>query len=112
MKEIEKNIWLNIVVQHPEQLYNLKSDAVSEAETIANAKFQTSIFREEDSKIFLKVIDTYYKYFYLFHGEMRPFFDSISLENFQIIIEDFTKSFDSYFFTREYEKNFFWNLSF
>ena len=39
MKEIEKNIWLNIVVQHPEQLYNIKVDAVQESETIANAKF-------------------------------------------------------------------------
>jgi hypothetical protein len=39
MKEVEKNIWLNIIVQHPETLYNIKVDAVSEAETIANAKF-------------------------------------------------------------------------
>ena len=27
-------------------------------------------------------------------------------------MEDFTLTFDSYFFSKEYEKNFFWNIEF
>ena len=111
MKEMEKDIWLNIVIQHPESLYNIKVDPVQESETIANTRFQTSMFREEDSKIFYQLLDAYYKYFYLFHGSFRALFEGHE-QNFASILEDFTKSFDTYFFTKEYEKNFFWNLSF
>lgn len=71
MKEIEKDLWMSIVVTHPESLYNMKVDAKEEAETIANNKFHTSLFREEDSKIFHKLIDIFYRYFQLFHGNMR-----------------------------------------
>ena len=39
MKEIEKDIWLNIVVTHPETIYGQKIDPKEEAETIANNKF-------------------------------------------------------------------------
>jgi len=39
MKEVEKDIWLNLVIQHPEALYNYKIDLTAEAETIANNKF-------------------------------------------------------------------------
>lgn len=63
MKEIEKDIWLNIVVTHPETIYGPRIDAKEEAETIANAKFNVSLFREEDSKIFYRLLDVYYKYF-------------------------------------------------
>ncbi len=63
MKQIEKDIWLNIVVTHPETIYGTRVGAKEEAETIANNKFQASLFREEDSKIFHKLLDVYYKYF-------------------------------------------------
>jgi hypothetical protein len=39
MKEVEKDIWLNIVVTHPETIYGTRPDPKEEAETIANNKF-------------------------------------------------------------------------
>ena len=39
MKEVEPNIWLNIVVTHPETLYGPRATPKEEAETIANNKF-------------------------------------------------------------------------
>lgn len=71
MKQIEPDLWLNMVLTHPDTLYCGKQDAKEEAETIANTKFQVSLFREEDAKIFHKLLDVYYKYFTLFHGNMR-----------------------------------------
>lgn len=98
MKEIEKDIWLNMVIQHPETLYNVKSDVALESETIANARFQTSLFREEDSKIFHKLLDTFHKAFYLFNGTIKNLFENFP-DTFENIVEDFTLNFDKYFFT-------------
>lgn len=39
MKQVETNIWLNIVITHPETLYGPRQDPKEEAETIANNKF-------------------------------------------------------------------------
>ena len=47
----------------------------------------------------------------LFHGSVRELFNKHE-DTFESILEDFTKNFDYHFFSREYEKNFFWNLSF
>ena len=63
LKQIEKDLWLNMVITHPDTLYGGKQDPKEEAETIANNKFQVSLFREEDSKIFHKLLDAFYKYF-------------------------------------------------
>lgn len=47
MKQVEKNLWLNMVVEHPDTLYG-KGDTEAqqasdiEGETIANAKFSYS----------------------------------------------------------------------
>jgi hypothetical protein len=47
MKQVEKNLWLNLVIEHPDTLYG-KGEADSQAtsdidgETIANAKFTYS----------------------------------------------------------------------
>ncbi len=60
--------------------------------------------------MFLKVLDTYYNFFVLFHGKVRDLFNGVEIIAFQSILDDFTKVFDTYFFTREYEKNFFWNV--
>lgn len=111
MKEVEKDIWLNLVIQHPEALYNYKIDLTAEAETIANNKFQTSFFREEDSKIFYKLLDAYYKFFFLFHGPIKELYEKHP-KTFEDICEDFTKNFDFFFFKQEYERNFFWNIQF
>jgi hypothetical protein len=47
MKQVEKNLWLNLVIEHPDTLYGkgasesqLASDI--DGETIANAKFTYS----------------------------------------------------------------------
>jgi hypothetical protein len=54
MKQVEPNLWLNLVVEHPETLYG-KQDTDSQApndadgETIANSKFTYSQFTEQDS---------------------------------------------------------------
>ena len=111
MKEVEKDIWLNIVVTHPETLYGQRPDPKEEAETIANNKFHVSLFREEDSKIFYRLLDTFHNYFILFHGPMRELWNKAE-EQFDNILEDFTKNFDHHFFTKEFERNFFWNIEF
>jgi hypothetical protein len=47
MKQVEKNLWLNLVIEHPDTLYG-KGESDSQAtsdidgETIANAKFTYS----------------------------------------------------------------------
>ena len=109
MKEIEKDIWLNIVVTHPDTIYGPKIDAKEEAETIANNKFHVSLFREEDSKIFYRLLDAFYKYFSLFHGTFRDLYNAHPAA-FDSILDDFTKNFEYHFFAKEYERNFFWNL--
>jgi len=38
-KQVESDIWLNIVVQHPDSIYGERQSADMEAETIANNKF-------------------------------------------------------------------------
>ena len=111
MKEIEKDIWLNIVITHPETIYGQKIDPKEEAETIANNKFHVSLFREEDSKIFHRLLDAFYKYFQLFHGSMRELWTKYN-PNFEPILADFTKNFEYHFFAKEFERNFFWNLEF
>ena len=100
-----------MVITHPEQIYGQRPDPKEEAETIANNKFHVSLFREEDSKIFHKLIGVYYKFLVLFHGPVRDLWANHQ-DSFEDILEDFTKNFDFYFFAREYEKNFFWNLQF
>lgn len=62
MKQVEKNLWLNMVVEHPDTLYG-KGESESQAasdidgETIANAKFTYSQFTEQDSKIFYLLLE-------------------------------------------------------
>jgi hypothetical protein len=102
-----------MVIMHPEGLYGQRAppDSKEEAETIANSKFHTSLFREEDSKIFHKLLDVYHKYFMLFHGNMKPLFETQPYQ-FESILDDFTRNFEFHFFSREFEKNFFWNVEF
>jgi hypothetical protein len=38
-KQVEPDIWLNIVLQHPENIYGERKTAEEDAETIANTKF-------------------------------------------------------------------------
>lgn len=111
MKQVETNIWLNIVITHPETLYGPRQDPKEEAETIANNKFQVSLFREEDSKIFHKLLDIFHNYFRLFHGNMRDLWTR-NQRNFESILEDFTKNFEYHYFSKEFERNFFWNVCF
>jgi hypothetical protein len=53
MKQVEPNLWLNLVVEHPDSLYGKtepdSQTAESEGETIANSKFTYSQFTEQDS---------------------------------------------------------------
>jgi len=111
MKEIEPSLWLNMVITHPETLYGQRAapDSKEEAETIANNKFHTSLFREEDARIFHRLLDAWHQYFMLFHGKVR---DALTNEGFAEIVEDFTQTFEYHFFSREFERNFFWNLEF
>ena len=44
VKQVEPDIWLNVVIQHPDTIYGERLSADVEAETIANNKFQTSLF--------------------------------------------------------------------
>lgn len=114
LKEIEPNVWLNIVLTHPDSLYGLRAapETKEESETIANAKFHTSLFREEDAKIFHKLLDAFHRYFQLFHGPIRALFTASPPAIFEQICDDFTKNFEFHFFSREFERNFFWNLEF
>lgn len=72
---MEKDLWLNVVITHPEDLYGSNKgqadkdeNALAGGETIANADFQYSAFKEEDGKIFCKVINSFVNYWSLFHG--------------------------------------------
>lgn len=60
VSQVEPNIWLNIVITHPDSLYGVdnRTDDNGEpnGETIANSKFQYSTFREEDSRIMYQVL--------------------------------------------------------
>lgn len=113
MKEVEPSLWLNIVLTHPDTLYGQRAapDSKEEAETIANNKFHAAPFREEDSRIFNRLLDAYHKYFTLFHGSIRAIWNNHPY-TFQQILSDFTKNFEYHFFSREFERNFFWNLEF
>ena len=86
VSQVEPNIWLNIVIQHPESLYgvdNRSQDGNADGsgggapsgETIANARFQYSQFREEDSRILFQVLKQYYSFLVLFHGKLRTTID-------------------------------------
>ena len=121
MKQVEPNLWLNMVVQHPEALYGKgESEAQTasdqDGETIANAKFTYSQFTEQDSRIFYLLLEQYYAYLKMFHGTLKDLVaehttaDSLGLMGEQL--SDFTMSFQKYFFTEEYCDNFFWNVCF
>ena len=58
LSQVEKDIWLNIVIQHPDGLYgsDIKDEESADGETIANSKFKYSQFREEDSQIMHSVV--------------------------------------------------------
>lgn len=84
MKQVEKDLWLNLVIQHPDGLYGngMKEedeDAANnngtpgddaEGETIANSKFNYSQFTEDDSQIFYLLLEQYYNYYKLLHGSL------------------------------------------
>ena len=70
IKQVEPNIWLNMVIKHPDTIYGERQSNEVEAETIANNKFHTSLFQEEDSKIFTRVLAQYHQYLCLFHGSI------------------------------------------
>jgi len=75
MKQVEKNMWLNMVVEHPDTLYGKgESDQQTasdvDGETIANAKFTYSQFTEQDSRIFYLLLEQFYSYLRLFHGSL------------------------------------------
>ena len=42
MSQVEKDIWLNIVIQHPDGLYgaDIKDENSVDGETIANSRFK------------------------------------------------------------------------
>lgn len=113
IKEVEPSVWLNMVLTHPESLYGQRAapDSKEESETIANSKFHTSLFREEDARIFHHLLDAYHKYFMLFHGSIKVLWEKQPYV-FDKILEDFTRNFEFHFFSREFERNFFWNLEF
>ena len=62
-----------MVLTNPDNLYVQRAapDSTEESETIANNKFHAAPFREEDSKIFHRLLDAYHRYFTLFHGPIR-----------------------------------------
>lgn len=113
MKQVEPNLWLNLILTHPETLYGQRAppDSKEESETIANTRFHNSLFREEDSRIFHRILDAFHRYFCLFNGSIRTLWEKQPY-TFDKIVEDFTKNFEFHFFAREFERNFFWNLEF
>ncbi len=120
MKQVEKNLWLNMVVEHPDTLYG-KGDPDSQTsdvdgETIANIKFSYSQFTEQDSKIFYLLLEQYYNYMKLFHGNLTDLVAHHTKSNTLSVmsdqLSDFTRNFAKYFFTEEYCTNFFWNVCF
>ena len=118
LKQVEPSIWLNIVIQHPEGLYgaDVKDEDTIEGETIANSKFQHSMFREEDSKILKQVVEQYYSYLLLFHGKIKNCIEKHTQKQTMHLwrdqLTDFTRNFQKYFFNKDYINNFFWNLCF
>lgn len=83
---------------------------------MANSKFQSSQFQEEDSKLFNRVLDMFHEYFCMFHGSITSMYDKKleldQFDSFQAIMDDFTQNFNKYFFSKEYVKNLMWNLCF
>ena len=118
LSQVEQSLWLNIVIQHPEGLYGVEhrmEESGSQAgETIANAKFQYSTFREEDSRILFQVLEQYYAFLKLFHGKLRGAIDhhtaNQTMHLFRDQLTDFTLNFSKYYFVKDYTSNFFWNL--
>lgn len=118
MKQVEPDMWLNIVIKHPGNLYG--ADHQDSGETIANAKFQNAFFKEEDSKIFYKLLDMYYNLFTLYHHSFRKLHEKCQIscldgkgdERFASIMEEFTNNFVEFFFEEDFVKNTFWNVSF
>ena len=125
MKQVEPNLWLNMVIQHPESLYCAAKGASGEdtvqanqddGETIANTQFQYSQFTEDDSQIFYQLLSQYYAFIKLSHGylsdQIKYHIEANTLNMFQEQLADFTRNFSKYFFTDEYCPNFFWNICF
>jgi len=77
IKQVEKDIWLNFVLTYPDNIFGPKKTVEEEQETIANQQVSTqqSLFQEEDTRIFLKLIDAFHNYFCLFHGSMQKLLD-------------------------------------
>jgi len=114
-KQVEPDIWLNMVIQHPDTIYGERQSNDVEAETIANNKFQTSLFQEEDSKLFHKVLTQFHSFFCMFHGSLTSLVDRHFASDpalLQKIMTDFTHNFNKYFFSRDYVPNLMWNLCF
>lgn len=120
MKQVEKNLWLNMVVEHPDTLYG-KGETDSQTsdvdgETIANIKFSYSQFTEQDSRIFFLLLEQYYNYMKLFHGSLTDLVATHTKANTLGVMSeqltDYTRNFAKYFFTEEYCTNFFWNVCF
>jgi hypothetical protein len=84
VKQVEPDLWLNVVITHPETVYGAKKTSEEEAETIANSKFQSTLFQEEDSKLFKKVLEAYHMYFCMFHGSIaRMYKEKVESDQFE-----------------------------
>mmetsp|Transcript_4718 Transcript_4718/g.8059 ORF Transcript_4718/g.8059 Transcript_4718/m.8059 type:complete len:190 (+) Transcript_4718:220-789(+) len=112
IKQVEKDKWLSLIIRHPEGLYGEKKPLEEEAETIANQKFQTSPFQEEDARIFMRVLENYHKFFCLFHGSITKVGEERGEEVLAKVMGDFTVNFEKYFFAADYAQNLMWSLCF
>lgn len=62
------------------------------------------MFSEEDTNIFTELLRLYYDFFSLFHDSFRAVFEK-DPEQLQIVLGDFTKNFEKYFFNAECSKS-------
>ena len=71
--------------------------------TISNFDPISSIFKEEDSKIFTECLRLYYELFIMFNGTIQSQFNE-DKEHLKTIMNCFTYNFQKYFFQQDLSK--------
>ena len=107
LKEVEPDIWLNMVVSH-ENLYSYDEES---KDTIANSRYSSSLFKEEDSEVLESLIGVYYDMFFFFHGSISSLY-ARNPGMFEYVVDDFTRQWDKHYFSKEYSRNLFYNINF
>ena len=109
IKQYEPGFVLWMIFSH-ENLYNdINQDLEPDTGiTISNLDVTASAFREEDTTVFIEILNLYYQFFCLFHHSFKSLYQK-GPDLLRKIMLDFTKSFDEFYFKEDWIKSYFNN---